>query len=196
MAEGESGPIARPVSKNLPMYDKPRAVEGEDGMKKTNSGTAYILWLLCMFGICGGQRFYTGNIVGGLLYLCTFGFFGIGQFLDLFFIPGMVDRRNVYLLGLAHRQGVEQVTLNLNAPQPPSVQTTSIQEQPKPLAPIHAILKAAKDNGGELSLAQATMLTELDPKAVKHLLHEAEKDGLTHIGNDPTTGAIRYYFDL
>ena len=64
------------------------------------------------------------------------------------------------------------------------------------LSPIHAILKAAKDNGGELSLAQATMYTELDPKDVKHLLHEAEKDGLTEIGNDPTTGAIRYYFDL
>ena len=62
----------------------PSAAKGSaDGMNKTNSGTAYILWMLCLFGICGGQRFYTGNIVGGLLYLFTFGFLGIGQLIGL-----------------------------------------------------------------------------------------------------------------
>ena len=167
-------------------------------MKKTDSGTAYMLWLLCMFGICGGQRFYTGNIVGGIIYLCTFGFLGIGQFLDLFFIPGMVNRRNTYLRGLDRSQGIEQVILNLNDLNTSSPNQSQFRPpgDAKPQSPIHMLLQAAKDNGGELSLAQATMYTELDPKTVKQVLHDAEKDGLTEIGNDPTTGAIRYYFDV
>lgn len=165
-------------------------------MKKTNSETAYVLWLLCFFGICGGQRFYTGNILGGILYLVTFGFFGVGQLLDLFFIPGMVSRRNIYLQGVASSQGIEQVTFNLNDLNHGSIPTAASEQAVKPLSPLHALLKAAQENGGQLSLAQATMYTEMDPKQVKQILHEAEKDGLTEIGNDPTTGAIRYYFDV
>lgn len=165
-------------------------------MNKTNSGTAYILWMLCLFGICGGQRFYTGNIVGGLLYLFTFGFLGIGQLIDLLFIPGMVNRRNVYLRGLACSQGIEQVIPNVKDTNGMTMSTPPPPVDPNPVSPIHTLLKAAQNNGGELSLAQATMYTEMDPKHVKQLLHEAEKDGLTEMGNDPTTGAIRYYFDV
>ena len=35
-----------------------------------------------------------GEIRHGLLYFFTFGLFGIGQFIDLFLIPGMVEREN------------------------------------------------------------------------------------------------------
>lgn len=165
-------------------------------MNKTNSGTAYILWMLCLFGICGGQRFYTGNIVGGLLYLFTFGFLGIGQLIDLLFIPGMVNRRNVYLRGLEYSQGIEQVVPNVHPTSSTTMEPPPASAHVQPLSPIHTLLKVAQNNGGELSLAQATMYTEMDPKEVKQLLHEAEKDGLAEIGNDPTTGAIRYYFDV
>ena len=68
-------------------------------MQQVNSGTAYITWCLCLFGICGGQRFYTGNAGLGIVYLLTFGVFGIGQFVDLFLIPDMVEKRNLYLKG-------------------------------------------------------------------------------------------------
>ena len=47
-------------------------------MQPANSGIAYLLWALCFFGICGGQRFYTGKVTSGLIYLFTFGVFGIG----------------------------------------------------------------------------------------------------------------------
>ena len=166
-------------------------------MNKANSGTAYVLWMLCLVGIFGGQRFYTGNIVGGMLYLFTFGFFGVGQLMDLFFIPGMVNRRNTYLRGLEYNQGIERVMLNLNdLNHPSSMPMATPKEEAQPLSPLHTLLKAAQDNGGTLSLAQATIYTEMDPKEVKQLLYEAEKDGLAEIGNDPTTGAIRYYFDV
>lgn len=69
-------------------------------MQPINSGTAYILWYLCLFSICGGQRFYSGKVASGLIYLFTFGVLGIGQLLNLVLIPGMVDERNIYLRGM------------------------------------------------------------------------------------------------
>ena len=59
-----------------------------------SSGTAYVLWCACFFGGCGIHRFYLGKYGTGLLYFFTFGLFGIGQFIDLFLIPGMVEREN------------------------------------------------------------------------------------------------------
>ncbi|MFM7528836.1 MAG: NINE protein, partial [Nodosilinea sp.] len=45
-------------------------------MQPVNSGIAYLLWSLCFVGVCGGQRFYTGKVTSGLIYLFTFGVFG------------------------------------------------------------------------------------------------------------------------
>ena len=59
------------------------------------SWIAYLLWFLCVLGVCGAHRFYVGEIGWGVVYLLTFGFCGIGQFIDLFTIPGMVRRRNL-----------------------------------------------------------------------------------------------------
>ena len=55
---------------------------------------AYILWLPCFFGINGLHRFYTGRWFSGALWLLTFGFCGIGQIVDLFFIPRMIEDHN------------------------------------------------------------------------------------------------------
>ena len=59
------------------------------------SWIAYLLWFLCLLGVCGAHRFYVGEIGWGVVYLVTFGFCGVGQFIDLFTIPGMVRRRNL-----------------------------------------------------------------------------------------------------
>ena len=48
------------------------------------SWIAYLLWFLCVLGVCGAHRFYVGEIGWGVVYLLTFGFCGIGQFIDLF----------------------------------------------------------------------------------------------------------------
>jgi TM2 domain-containing membrane protein YozV len=67
-------------------------------------GSAYVLWLLGLLGICGLHRFYLGRWGTGLLWLLTFGLLGIGQLLDLIWIPGMVRERNARLAG----SGVEE----------------------------------------------------------------------------------------
>ena len=61
-------------------------------MKST--GTSYLLWLLCLLGFCGIHRFYNGRIITGLIWLFTGGLFLIGQIIDLFLIPGIVENAN------------------------------------------------------------------------------------------------------
>lgn len=61
-------------------------------MKST--GTSYLLWLLCLIGFCGIHRFYNGRIVTGIIWLLTGGLFLVGQIIDLFLIPGMVESAN------------------------------------------------------------------------------------------------------
>jgi TM2 domain-containing membrane protein YozV len=172
-------------------------------MQQVNSGTAYATWCLCLLGICGGQRFYTGNAGIGIIYLFTFGIFGIGQVLDLLLIPDMVEKRNLYLKGLhgSSTPNVNQsVTLNIgDIPQLKNLDVlksgnTSTSASGK--TPMQKLLKAAKEHGGQLSLAQVAMHTELAPEDIKKLLQEAENAGYAQIGNDPNTGAIRYFFDV
>ena len=61
-------------------------------MKST--GGAYLLWLLCLFGFFGIHRFYAGRWVTGLIWLFTGGLFLIGQFVDLFLIPTIIEEEN------------------------------------------------------------------------------------------------------
>jgi hypothetical protein len=129
-------------------------------------------------GVCGGQRFYTGNFVGGVIYLVTFGLFGIGQLIDLALIPGMVEKRNIYLRGLhgGTTPSVNQsVTLNIGEiPQLKQLQELQTSKS-SGISSMQKLLKAAKEHGGQLSMAQAAMYTELELEEVKKLLHEAEK---------------------
>lgn len=153
-------------------------------MQRVSVGTAYLLWCLSIFGICGIQRLYTGRVVSGLLYLFTFGFLGIGQLIDLLLIPGMVSNRNRELALL--QGGGMPAVMPMAAATPPV----------KTISPMQKLLQAARENGGSLSPAQAALFTELEADQIKKLLHEAERAGYAEISNDPKTGAIRYIFDL
>lgn len=55
---------------------------------------AFVLWLLCLGGVCGLHRFYLGRFWTGLLWLFTFGLLGVGQVIDLFLLPGMLRAEN------------------------------------------------------------------------------------------------------
>jgi TM2 domain-containing membrane protein YozV len=147
---------------------------------RIDSGVAYQLWCTCFLGFCGGQRFYSGKVGSGLIYLFTFGLFGFGQLIDLALIPGMVSDRNRVLsgryLGNPNQQAV----------------TATVPTSP----PMQRLLKAAKANGGTLSLAQAALHTELEPAALRALLKEAQQLDYAEVTNDPKTGAVRYRFDV
>jgi len=59
---------------------------------------AYLLWAGIAMGVAGLHRIYLGKYGTGFLYLFTWGLFGIGQLVDLFTIPGMVEDANNRLL--------------------------------------------------------------------------------------------------
>lgn len=54
--------------------------------KVSNKNAIIALILLIFFGVIGGHQFYAGKIAIGLLYLFTFGIFGIGVIIDFFMI--------------------------------------------------------------------------------------------------------------
>jgi TM2 domain-containing membrane protein YozV len=55
-------------------------------------GIAYVLWFF--LGVFGVHRFYLGRTGSGLLWLLTGGLCGVGQLVDLFLIPSLVDEAN------------------------------------------------------------------------------------------------------
>ena len=74
-------------------------------MNRKSGLASYILWLLCLGGICGLHRFYLGRPWTGLLWLVTLGLFGIGQLIDLFLIPGMIREENLETrIGIMERE--------------------------------------------------------------------------------------------
>ena len=56
--------------------------------------TAYALMLPSLLGICGIQHFYLGKHGRGVLWLLTFGLFGIGLLVDLFTMTQQVNEVN------------------------------------------------------------------------------------------------------
>ena len=57
-------------------------------------GMAYLLWALTFVAVAGVHRFYAGRYITGFIWLLTWGLFGIGTIIDLFLIPGMIERHN------------------------------------------------------------------------------------------------------
>ncbi len=62
-------------------------------MKST--GVGYLLWALSFFGVAGVHRMYAGKWFTGILWFFTLGFFLIGTIVDIFLIPGMIERANI-----------------------------------------------------------------------------------------------------
>ena len=151
--------------------------------QEVDPGVAYILWAFGFMGFCGIHRFYSGKITSGLVYFFTLGFFGVGQFVDLFLIPGMTRERNLRLLYEA------TVEARNNSPQVTLV-------EPEKIDPMLILLQAAATQNNVLSIGQAMLATELPIEEVEGLLNKALKQGLAHIDNDEQTGAVRYYFDV
>ena len=140
-------------------------------------GTAYILWAGMFVGACGLQRLYAGRIGTGLLYLFTFGLFGIGQVVDLFLIPGMIEDANNRLLmqggGAAQAigSGAQYFLPGKRAPRT----TEEFQV---------ALVQAAEKHGGQLSAAEAVSETGRGFKDVKKQLDAMAVNGFIELDSD------------
>ena len=150
-----------------------------------NNGTAYLLWFFSTFGICGIHRFYLGKPVSGILYFCTFGFLGIGQLVDLFLIPNMVDNKNLRYKLL---YGANDASM-----QPAIVRDVGMNyAHVKTSPPLDVqILKVCRDRNGA-TLSDCIIETEVSPDEVKSKVKALCSAELLVVGNREPDGAVIY----
>lgn len=135
----------------------------------SDKGTAYLFWCMNFIGLAGMHRFYLGKPISGALYLLTFGFFGIGQFIDLFLIPGMVETHNLRQYLLPGTTGAAKPTNKLAV----------------------EILKVCRRKNGA-TLSDCVIETEADVSLIKAEIHKLCVEGLLHIDNRDHDGAVIY----
>lgn len=152
---------------------------------------SYILCALAFFGFCGIHRFYNGKFATGVLWFLTLGLFGIGQFADILFIPGMVDS---YEARLRRKLGYGAGAIPLNAGQAAMLDDRASSDPRTKDEKIVALIEAAQRHGGMLSVTQAVLETRLGFDEVETLLRELAKSEYVEMTNDMNTGAIVYHF--
>jgi len=76
----------------------PSAALGLLRQERRSVGLTYVFWAMGLFGLNGIHRFYCRKPVSGGIWLMSLGLVGIGQMVDLFLIPGMVEEANRPLL--------------------------------------------------------------------------------------------------
>jgi TM2 domain-containing membrane protein YozV len=156
---------------------------------------AYILWLACLLQLNGLHRLYNGKIGTGLLWLCTFGLFGVGQLVDLFLIPNMVDEYNIKLKA---KMGISTNGVPLSQPvyneEVVTVNIATTDFEPSRNQLMVLLLKAAAARNGKLSVTQAVMDTGASFAEVEAILKEMVKSGYVGVDNHPDTGIVIYKF--
>lgn len=155
--------------------------------EKERMKISYMLNLLGFLGFTGGlHRLYNGKVATGLLWMFTLGLFGLGQFVDLFLIPNMVEEREIKLrlkAGLSPF-GVAETTQAV---------ASEIYRSPQESLMLE-LLKAAERRDGKLSVTQGVIETGATFSQVETALKEMHKSGYVAIGNNPENGAVTYIF--
>ena len=142
-----------------------------------NTGMAYILWSLSFLGFAGIHRFYLGKPFTGIIWFCTWGLFGIGQFVDLFLIPKMVEEKNYELRGRLEARKYSQL---------PSEDSPMLRQ-----SPTHLILKLLSEQV-EATLADCVLATGEETSTVKVVLEQMQREDLITVDNRQRDGAIVY----
>lgn len=147
---------------------------------------AYLLWCACFLGICGLQRIYLGKYGTGFLYVFTLGLFGIGQLIDLFAIPGMVEDANNRAL-VRSMGGAEALASGLAVALPRRAAPRNTEEMQV------ALVQAAEQNGGQLTVAEGVAATGRGFKDVERQLTEMAVSGYVEVDSDDA-GTLVYRF--
>ncbi|HEY9648106.1 MAG TPA: NINE protein [Chroococcidiopsis sp.] len=160
-------------------------------------GTSYVLWMLWIFGIGGIHRIYNKRYLSGIVWLLTFGLFGIGQVIDILLIPEMVNDHNnrVRMQFGMLPNGMMLTTANPEM----VVSTPPVNPQTAPAKPTEdelmlQLLRAAQARGGKISVTQGVLDTSSGFEEVEATLKAMVKTGYVAVSNDPNTGVVVYDF--
>lgn len=165
--------------------NKSKLVNNSKVNETRNTGIAYLLWCSSFLGICGLHRFYSGKYFTGFIWFITVGVFGIGQIFDLFFIPGMVEEKNLKLLKKQLDSGDVFNYL-------PQEQIEKILDKNPTKSDTQIILELAKKHPEGISIADCIIATNKTVAEMKDILKSLYKEGLVEMENHPETGAVIY----
>ncbi|MBE9068093.1 TM2 domain-containing protein [Leptolyngbya cf. ectocarpi LEGE 11479] len=140
---------------------------------------SYLLWLGILLGIGGLHRLYNGKYVSGILWLCTYGLFGVGQLVDLLLISDMAEHRQLQLSG--------------GRPAKFDPQPTVAAEVSKDALMVK-LLQLAKLHGGQITVTQAVMETGQSFDSIEKELKTMVKSGYADVTNRPGSGVVVYEF--
>lgn len=182
-----------------------------------SKGIAYLLWACSFFGVCGLHRLYAGKIVTGLIWLFTGGLFFIGQFIDLFLIPSMVDEYNIKHKLLSNEG--RQIIININTGTDSKTESkkfiqTEVKEtryDESPNIPLLGkvgksffasssenlmkdLIELASRKNGRISVTDGVLATGRSFEEIEKTLNKMLKSGYVDIDNDPDSGIIIYKF--
>jgi TM2 domain-containing membrane protein YozV len=143
----------------------------------------FALWALCIAGLFGIHRIYLGKYGTGILYLLTFGLFGIGQFVDLFRMKTLVREANIDQGFLPHPRMARYLAES---------QTIPAVEPGKPLR--QRLLESAIGHGGAISVTQGVADTGATFEEVETELRNLVGTGYVDVDNAPGTGVVIYRF--
>jgi hypothetical protein len=147
-------------------------------------GVAFGLWLACLFGLAGIHRFYLGKPVTGVIWLFTWGLFGIGQLVDLVKLRDMVEDQNILTEGRRQRR----LTRAERKALPPAPARDPVEELRQTL------LKAAAARGGSISVTQGVLASGKSFEEVEAALDAMAQKGYADIDNDEKSGVVVYKF--
>jgi len=144
---------------------------------------AYLLWCGWLVGLGGLHRIYNGKYGTGFLWLFTWGLFGIGQVFDLFMIPGMVEDANNRTLIAS----LGQAALAAGG-------GAALKRLPRTAEEFQvALVHAARESGGRLTVAEAVAATGRGFKEVSKQLQEMAIAGYVEEDSDED-GQVFYRF--
>lgn len=152
-----------------------------------STGLGYGLWCACLAGACGIHRFYLGKTGTGLLWFFTIGLFGFGQIIDLIRMKSLVRDANIREGYIPHPRQLARAWARIAEGEP----------QPRRSAPLNLsqqLLRAAMENGGELTVSQGVLATGKSFEQIEKALNGMTDKGYVDVDNAPGSGVLVYRF--
>lgn len=157
----------------------------DDGYRE---GIGYGLWCAWLLGFGGLHRIYLGKYGTGILWLLTWGLFGIGQVVDLIRMRTLVADANIREGYALHPRAARQLLMQREA----SAQQGSLKKSPKPLR--LRLLEAAMVRGGAISVTEGVAATGAGFEEVEETLRGLVQAGYVDVDNAPNSGVVIYRF--